>query len=82
MYGANAPQLRPIWPQAPQQRILQHRFPLSITAGEGERRVRPISIDMRHCLGNNASMLAMFASILSPTEKQGHVLNAIDEVYS
>src|SRR5215469_15722327 len=49
MYGANAPQLHPILPQAAPTAICRHRFPslvtiprmVLVTAGEGERRVRP-----------------------------------------
>ena len=36
-YGANAPQLHHIWPQAAPGAIRQHLFPLSITDGEGAR---------------------------------------------
>jgi hypothetical protein len=36
-YGANAPQLRHIWPQAAPGAMRQHLFPLSIFDGEGAR---------------------------------------------
>jgi hypothetical protein len=36
-YGANAPQLHPIWTQAASGDILQHLFPLSVLDGEGAR---------------------------------------------
>ena len=36
-YGANAPQLRHIWPQAAPGAMRQHLFPLSIKDGEGAR---------------------------------------------
>src|SRR5229473_129399 len=36
-YGAHAPQLHPIWPQAAPGAMRQHLFPLSIFDGEGAR---------------------------------------------
>jgi hypothetical protein len=36
-YGANAPQLHAIWPQAAPGAMRQHLFPLSIKDGEGAR---------------------------------------------
>jgi len=36
-YGAHAPQLHPIWPQAATGAMRQHLFPLSIKDGEGAR---------------------------------------------
>src|SRR5215472_12202298 len=35
IYGAHAPQLHPIWPQAAPGAVRQHLFPLSINDGEG-----------------------------------------------
>jgi len=37
IYGANAPQLHHIWPQAAPGAMRQHLFPLSIKDGEGAR---------------------------------------------
>jgi hypothetical protein len=40
-YGANAPQLRHIWPQAAPGAMRQHLFPLSIKGWRGGQGVRP-----------------------------------------